>query len=215
MLFQLVLYISLWKTWWPSKRPGFCWTMESKRYRVASFLGTLSTDAAGELDVLGHDGDTLGVDGAQVGVLEETDEVSLGGLLEGHDGGGLEAQVGLEVLSDLPHETLERKLPDKQLGGLLISPNLPQCHCSGSEPVMLLDAPGRGSSSHPGCLGGQLQLLPRNLASSRHTFGLFGPLHIHQEPWNLASCRHTSGLFCPRHLSGQWSMVKWFVAKWS
>ena len=40
-------------------------------------LSTLSTDAAGELDVLGHDGDTLGVDGAQVGVLEETDEVSL------------------------------------------------------------------------------------------------------------------------------------------
>ena len=35
-------------------------------------LGTLSTDAAGELDVLGHDGDALGVDGSEVGVLEET-----------------------------------------------------------------------------------------------------------------------------------------------
>ena len=41
------------------------------------------------------DGDTLGVDGAQVGVLEEGDEVSLSGLLEGHDGGGLEAEIGL------------------------------------------------------------------------------------------------------------------------
>lgn len=47
------------------------------------------------------DGDTLGVDGAQVGVLEEGDEVRLDGLLQGTDGGGLEAQVGLEVLSDL------------------------------------------------------------------------------------------------------------------
>ena len=33
-----------------------------------SFLCTLATDPPGQLDVLGHDGDTLGVDGAQVGV---------------------------------------------------------------------------------------------------------------------------------------------------
>ena len=56
---------------------------------------------------LGLDGDTLGVDGSQVGVLEERDEVSLGGLLEGHDGRRLEAEVGLEVLSNLTDETLE------------------------------------------------------------------------------------------------------------
>ena len=46
------------------------------------FLGTLTTDAAGKLDVLGHDGDTLGVDGAQVGVLKQTNQVSLAGLLQ-------------------------------------------------------------------------------------------------------------------------------------
>ena len=44
-------------------------------------LRALSTDAAGELDVLGHDGHTLGMDGAQVGVLEKSDKVSLGSLL--------------------------------------------------------------------------------------------------------------------------------------
>ena len=44
----------------------------------------------------GHDGDTLGVDGAQVGVFEETDEVSLGCLLKGHDGRGLETEIGLD-----------------------------------------------------------------------------------------------------------------------
>jgi hypothetical protein len=38
------------------------------------------------------------VDGGKVGVLEEGDEVGLGGLLEGHDGGGLEAKVGLSEL---------------------------------------------------------------------------------------------------------------------
>lgn len=47
------------------------------------------------------DGDALGVDGAQVGVLEEGDEVRLDRLLQGTDGGRLEAEVGLEVLGDL------------------------------------------------------------------------------------------------------------------
>ena len=53
------------------------------------YLCTLSSDSSGQLDVLGHDGDPLGVDGAQVGVLEKSDEVSLAGLLESHDGRAL------------------------------------------------------------------------------------------------------------------------------
>ena len=36
-------------------------------------LSTFATDAACELDVLWHDGHTLGMDGAQVGILEESD----------------------------------------------------------------------------------------------------------------------------------------------
>ena len=47
-----------------------------------SFLCTFATDPPGQLDVLGHDGDTLGVDGAQVGVLEQTHQVRLAGLLK-------------------------------------------------------------------------------------------------------------------------------------
>ena len=65
-------------------------------------LSALATDTAGQLDVLGHDGHPLGVDGAQVGVLEETHQVGLAGLLQSHDGRALEPQVGLEVLGDLP-----------------------------------------------------------------------------------------------------------------
>ena len=41
------------------------------------------------------------MDGAQVGVLKEGDEVRLDGLLESTDGGGLEAEIGLEVLGNL------------------------------------------------------------------------------------------------------------------
>jgi hypothetical protein len=59
------------------------------------------------------------VDGSQVGVLEETDEVRLGSLLEGTDGRRLEAEVGLEVLGNLADETLERELADQELGGFL------------------------------------------------------------------------------------------------
>ena len=61
--------------------------------RLTGDLSTLATDTAGQLDVLGHDGHTLGVDGAQVGVLEQADEVRLAGLLEREHGQRLEAQV--------------------------------------------------------------------------------------------------------------------------
>uniref|UniRef100_A0AAQ4RNK7 Core Histone H2A/H2B/H3 domain-containing protein n=2 Tax=Gasterosteus aculeatus aculeatus TaxID=481459 RepID=A0AAQ4RNK7_GASAC len=50
------------------------------------FSSSLPADAAGQLDVFGHDGDPLGVDGAQVGVLEQAHQVSLAGLLQSHNG---------------------------------------------------------------------------------------------------------------------------------
>jgi hypothetical protein len=102
-------------------------------------LTTLSTEAAGELDVLGLDGDTLGMDGAQVGVLEERDEVGLNGLLESADGRGLEAEVGLEVLGDLTDKTLEGQLADEELSRLLVATDLTESDGSGLVAVRLLD----------------------------------------------------------------------------
>ena len=87
-------------------------------------LTTLAAEAAGELDVLALDGDTLGVDGAEVGVLEEGDEVGLDGLLESTDGAALEAKVALEVLGDLTDKALEGQLADEELGGLLVATDL-------------------------------------------------------------------------------------------
>jgi hypothetical protein len=40
-------------------------------------LRALASDAAGKLDVLGHDCHTLGVDGGKVGILKKTYKVSL------------------------------------------------------------------------------------------------------------------------------------------
>ena len=70
-------------------------------------------DHSVQLDVLGHDGNPLGVDGAEFGVLEESHKVSLAGLLQSHHSRALEAQVGLEILGDLSDETLERQLGRK------------------------------------------------------------------------------------------------------
>ena len=142
--------------------------------RLTGRLSTLAADTTCQLDVLGHDGDTLGVDGAQVGVLEQTDEVSLAGLLEGHDGGGLEAQVGLEVLGDLSDQTLEGQLADQELSGFLVTSDLTESHSAGPVSVGLLDSSG-GGGGLPGSLGGEL--LPGSLSSGGLTGGLLGTSH--------------------------------------
>jgi hypothetical protein len=104
------------------------------------------------------------VDGAEVGVLEEAHEVGLGGLLQRGHGGGLEPEVRLEVLRDLPHQPLERQLPDQQLRALLVLADLPQRHGARAEAVRLLHAP-RGRRRLARRLG--RQLLPRRLAARR------------------------------------------------
>jgi hypothetical protein len=48
--------------------------------------GTLPTEPASELEILGLDGNTLGVDSGEVGILEERDKVRLRSLLERHNG---------------------------------------------------------------------------------------------------------------------------------
>ena len=138
-------------------------------------LSALATDTAGQLDVLGHDGDTLGVDGTQVGVFEETDEVGLGSFLEGHDGRGLEPEVGLEVLGDFTDQTLEGQFADEELCALLVTTDLTEGHGTGPVPVGLLyTSCGRGRFAS--CLGGELLtwgFAPGGLAS-----GLLGTSHV-------------------------------------
>ena len=132
-------------------------------------LRALSTDTAGKLNILGHDGDTLGVDGTQVGVLEESDQVGLGGLLEGKDGGSLETEIGLEVLGDLTDQALEGQLADQEVGRLLVPADLTESDGSGAVPVGLLDS-ASGGGRFAGRLGGEL--LAGSLSSGGFTCGL-------------------------------------------
>ena len=140
----------------------------------AKKLGSLTTDSSGQLDVLWHDGDTLGVDGAQVGILEKTDEVGLGSFLEGKDSRALEPQVRLEVLGDLSDESLEWELSDEKLGGLLVSSDLTKSDGSRSVSVWLLDS-SDGWSRLSGGLGSEL--LSWGLSSGGLTCGLLGTSH--------------------------------------
>ena len=75
----------------------------------------VSSDSLGELEISGHDGDSLGVDGGKVGVLEEGNEVSLSSLLEGEHGRALESELLLELVSDLSDQSLEGELSDQQV----------------------------------------------------------------------------------------------------
>ena len=106
-------------------------------------LSTLASDTPRELDVLGHDGHSLGVDGAQVGIFEQTDEVSLRSFLKSHDGGTLEPEVGLEVLGDLSDEPLEGKLSDEKFCALLVTSDLPESDRAWPVSVRFLHASGR------------------------------------------------------------------------
>ena len=127
------------------------------------------------MDILWHDGDSLGVDGAQVGVLEKTNEVSLGGLLKGKNGGSLESKVGLEVLGDFSDQSLEWKLSDQKLGGLLVSSDLSKSDGSWTVSVWLLDSSG-GWGRLSGSLGGKL--LSWSLSSGGLSSGLLGSGHF-------------------------------------
>jgi hypothetical protein len=138
-------------------------------------LRALTTDAAGELHILGHDGHAAGVDGAQVGVLEESHQVGLRRLLQGQDGGSLEAEVVLEVLGDLADETLEGQLADQQLGGLLVTADLAESDGARAVTVRLLHSSSRGRALAGG-LGGEL--LARSFATGGLACGLLGTGHV-------------------------------------
>jgi hypothetical protein len=141
---------------------------------VRTRLRSLSSQSASKLDVLGLNGDTLGMDGTQVGVFKQADEVCLNRFLKSADSGRLEAEVRLEVLSNLTNQTLEWQLSDEELSRLLVATNLTESDSSWLVSVGLLDTTGRG-----GRLAGSLgsKLLTRSLSSSGLTGGLLGTGH--------------------------------------
>ena len=130
-----------------------------------NFLRALSTNAASKLNILRHDGNALSMDGAQVGVLEQSNQVSLSSFLESQDSRSLEAEISLEVLSDLADKALEGELADQELSALLVSSDLTKSDGSWAVTMRLLDS-SSCRSALTSSLGGEL------LAGSFATSGL-------------------------------------------
>ena len=139
---------------------------------------TCTADTAGQLDVLWHDGHTLGMDSTEVGILEESNKVGLTSFLESHDGCALETEISLEVLGDLTDETLEGQFSQEELRRFLVSTDLTEGNCSGSVTMRLLYSSG-GRGALTGSLGSQLFT------------GCF------------SSCRFTGGLLCTSHYTSR------------
>lgn len=137
-------------------------------------LSALAADTSRQLDVFGHDGDTFGVDGAKVGVLEQTYEICLAGLLQRHDGGALETQIGLEILSDLADQALEGQLADEEFRALLVTSDFTESHRSGPVTMGFLHASG-GGRALPRRLGGEL--FAGSLSSGGFSGSLLGASH--------------------------------------
>ena len=78
------------------------------------------------------------MDGAEVGVFEETDHVGLRGFLESEDSGGLESEIVLELRSDFSYESLEGKFSDEEFSALLESSDFSESNSSWSESVGFL-----------------------------------------------------------------------------
>ena len=147
----------------------------SKAQRQLSNLRTFTADSSRQLDILRHDGDSLGVDRAQVGVFEQANQVRFGRFLQGQDRGGLESQVSLEILGDFSDQSLERQLSDEQFRGLLVLADLTKRNGTRGVPVRLLDAAGRRGGL-AGSLGGEL--LARGLAPGGLTGSLLRTGHF-------------------------------------
>ena len=143
-------------------------------------LSSLAADPAGKLDILGHDGNPLGVDGAKVAVLKERYKIGLCALLKSENGAGLEPEVGLEVLGNLANKALEREPSDQQLSALLVLANLAQSNGPWAEAMGLLEEARRSSMRLSAVLAHLLfarKVLAGSLSTGRFTCGLFRSCH--------------------------------------
>ena len=142
---------------------------------MVSFLSSFSSDSSSQLDIFWHNGDSLGVDGAQVGVFEEADQVSFGGFLKSHDGRALESEIGFEILGNFSDQSLEWKFSHEQFGGFLVSSDFSESDGSWSESMWLFDTTG-GWGGFSGSFGGEL--LSWGFASGGFSSGLLSSSHF-------------------------------------
>jgi len=121
-------------------------------------LGTFAANTTGKLDVFRHDGNTLGMNGTQVCVFKQSDQVRFRCLLQRKHRRRLKPQVGLEILGDFANKTLEWGLTNKEVSTLLVFADFAESNSAWTISVRLLhSSSSRGRLA--GSLGSQLQLI--------------------------------------------------------
>jgi hypothetical protein len=116
------------------------------------------------------------VNGAKVGVFEETDQIGLRCFLEGKDSWGLESQIILEFRGNFSNESLEWKFSNEEFSALLESSDFSESDCAWSESVGFLDS--ASGSSGLLCLF-VCDVLPGGFASGVLPCGLLGSCHFY------------------------------------
>jgi len=84
------------------------------------------------------------MEGAEVCVFKQADNVCLGRLLKSRRRGQLEAQARVEFVCDLTHHALKGETTDQEVGGFLVLAYLSQSHGAGTISVRLLNTHCKG-----------------------------------------------------------------------
>ena len=111
--------------------------------RVEEGPADVIADAHGEIEVLGLEGDPLGVDGTEHGVFEEACNVGFGDPLDGVDGMAFEASGGELELAAFTDEAGEGPLAHERGGAFLVLFDLAEGDGARTVAVLGLDAAGR------------------------------------------------------------------------
>lgn len=108
--------------------------MSESSLESSSVVFQISSDATSELDVLPHESYSVGVDGAEVAVFEETSEIALRGLLKSLKTLRGEADVGIGCAGNLSDKSLEGQSWYDSLNLQLESLDFSEGDCSRPEP---------------------------------------------------------------------------------
>ena len=109
---------------------------------AARRLEALTSEAAGELDVLWHDRHPAAVDGAEAGVSKEVHQVGFSRLLHREHGARLKSESVLAGHRDLSHNALEGQLAEEKVGAALVAADVTEGDGAWAEAEGLLHVRG-------------------------------------------------------------------------
>jgi hypothetical protein len=106
------------------------------------FLGPFTSNALCKLDIPFHNGHTVRVDGTQVRILKQPNQVGFRSFLQSSNSRRLEAEIPPETRGNLTNESLKWQLSDEEICGLLVFPDFSEGHSTRPETMLLFGTLG-------------------------------------------------------------------------